>query len=426
MQPSLKLDFDLNIPQSKFLELPHKYRALVAGYGTGKSVTGCVSSLIHYWEHPKVNQGYFAPTYPQIRDIYFPTIDEVAFYMGLRVDIKESNKEVHVFNGRFYRGTTICRSMEKPSTIIGFKIGHAHIDELDVLDPKKAKEAWRKIIARLRWQNDAIKNGADVTTTPEGFKETYRLFVEELQRNPKLASSYGLIQASTYDNEINLPDDYIQSLIDTFPSELISAYLMGQFVNLTTGTVYRSYNRIAHDSNEEANEKDVLRIGMDFNVTKMASTVYVERPNGYHAVDEFKDIFDTPDMITAIKGRYPAQRIIVYPDASGNSRKTVDASKSDISLLQQAGFEVRVNPTNPQVKDRIMATNKQFEINRLWVNSRKCPTVAKCFEQQAYDDKGEPDKKAGFDHQNDASSYPIAHEFPIARNALQRLKISGI
>jgi hypothetical protein len=29
------------------------------------------------WEHPKINQGYFAPTYPQIRDIY-PTIEEVA------------------------------------------------------------------------------------------------------------------------------------------------------------------------------------------------------------------------------------------------------------------------------------------------------------------------------------------------------------
>jgi hypothetical protein len=426
MQASLKLDFDLNIPQSKFIALPHKYRALVAGYGTGKSVTGCVSSLINYWEHPKVNQGYFAPTYPQIRDIYFPTIDEVAFNMGLRVDIKESNKEVHIYNGRFYRGTTICRSMEKPSTIIGFKIGHAHIDELDVLEPKKAKEAWRKIIARLRWQDASIKNGADVTTTPEGFKETYRLFVEEIQRNPLLSSSYGLIQASTYDNEVNLPVDYIQSLIDTFPSELIDAYLLGQFVNLTSGTVYRSYNRITHNSNENAEETDVLKIGMDFNVTKMASTVYVERPNGYHAVSEFKDIFDTPDMIKAIRNRFEKNRIIVYPDASGNSRKTVDASKSDIELLRLAGFEVRVNPSNPAVKNRIMSVNKQFEINKLWVNSKNCPTVAKNLEQQAYDENtGEPDKKAGFDHQNDATGYPIVYEFPIIKPT-QRIEISGI
>jgi hypothetical protein len=424
MQASLKLDFNLNIPQSKFIALPHKYRALVAGYGTGKSVTGCVSSLKHYWEHPKVNQGYFAPTYPQIRDIYFPTIEEVAFYMGLRVEIRESNKEVHIYNGRFYRGTTICRSMEKPSTIIGFKIGHAHIDEIDVLEAKKAREAWRKIIARLRWMDASIKNGADVTTTPEGFKETYRLFVEEVQKNPLLAQTYAMVQASTYDNAANLPEDYIQSLLDTYPAELISAYLNGLFVNLTSGTVYRSFNRATNSSNEVATDKDVLRIGMDFNVTKMASTIYVVRPNGWHAVDELKDIFDTPDMIRAIRAKYPNNRVIVYPDASGNSRKTVDASKSDIALLRNAQFEVKVNGTNPAVKDRIMSVNKQFEIHNLWVNVKKCPTVTKNLEQQAYDDNGEPDKKAGFDHQNDATGYPIAFEFPIIKPT-QRVQLSG-
>jgi len=426
MPAELNTEFYANIPQAGFLALPQKYRAFVAGYGTGKSAIGAVSSCKHYWEHPKVNQGYFAPTYPQIRDIYYPTIEEVAYWMGLRVDIKTGDKEVHVYNGRFYKGTTICRSMERPGTIIGFKIGHAHVDELDVMDIKKAREAWRKIIARLRWNDSTIKNGADVTTTPEGFRETHRLFVDEVLRNPKLKESYGLIQASTYDNEANLPVDYIQSLLDTYPEELIAAYLRGQFVNLTTGTVYRSYNRIRHNSTETVQPKDVLRIGMDFNVMHMAATVYVERPNGYHAASEFKDVFDTPDMIKTIKNRFPEhKRIIVYPDATGDSRKTVDASKSDIALLKAAGFEVKAKETNPAVKDRIMAVNKRFELGLLWVNAKECPTVAKCFEQQAYDDNGDPDKKSGFDHQNDASGYPIAYEFPIVRNTIKRTTITG-
>jgi quinolinate synthase len=163
---------------------------------------------------------------------------------------------------------------------------------------------------------------------------------------------------------------------------------------------------------------------MDFNVTKMASSIYVVRANGWHAVDELKDIFDTPDMIRAIRAKYPTQRVIVYPDASGNSRKTVDASKSDIALLRSAQFEVRVNGTNPAVKDRIMSVNKQFEVQNLWVNIKQCPTITKNLEQQAYDDNGEPDKKAGFDHQNDATGYPIAYEFPIVR-AMQRIKTIG-
>ena len=59
------------------------------------------------------------------------------------------------------------------------------------------------------------------------------------------------------------------------------------------------------------------------------------------------------------------------------------------------------------------STNKQFEAGQLWVNSKACPTTSRCLEQQAYDANGEPDKKAGFDHQTDAFSYPIAFEFPI-------------
>ena len=139
-----------NIPQSKFLALPHKFKAFVAGYGSGKTWVGCISKCAKYWSTPKVNQGYFAPTYPQIRDIFYPTIEEVAHDMGLRVDIKEGNKEVHFYNGRQYRGTTICRSMERPGTIIGFKIGHALVDELDVMPVNKAEIAWTKIIARMR------------------------------------------------------------------------------------------------------------------------------------------------------------------------------------------------------------------------------------------------------------------------------------
>jgi hypothetical protein len=419
------VQIEVNEPQGKFLALDTKYKALVSGFGGGKTFIGCLDGCFHFYKHPKVHQGYFAPTYPHIRDIYFPSIEEVSFYAGQRVEIREANKEVHFYNGRSYLGTTICRSMDKPESIIGFKVGRAHLDEFDVLDPKKAKLAWRKIIARLRWQDASVKNGACITTTPEGFKETHRLFVEEVTKNPELRNSYGLIQASTYDNEANLPDDYIQSLLDTYPEELISAYLNGQFVNLTSGTVYRSFNRVAHNSTETVQPNDLLRIGMDFNVGKMAATVYVQRDNGYHAVDEFKDLFDTPDMIRAIKARYPERRIIVYPDASGDSRKTNDASKSDITLLKQALFEVRVNPSNPAVKDRIMSTNKQFESGKLWVNTIKCPTVAKCFEQQAYDDKGEPDKKSGHDHQNDASTYPIVYEFPIVRNTIIRTNISG-
>ena len=416
----------INVPQAKFLQLPHKFKAYVGGFGSGKTWAGCFAMCSRYYKYPKVDQGYFGPTYSHIRDIFYPTIEEVAGLMGLRVEVKEGNKEVCFYRGSKYLGTTIGRSMDNPGGIVGFRIGHALIDELDILPRDKAKLAWRKIIPRLRWPD--ATNGADVTTTPEGFAETYRLFVEEPALTASLKESYGLVQASTRDNEKNLPDDYIQSLTDTYPAQLIDAYIDGQFCNLVSGTVYYAFNRFTHNSTEEVKSaddfKEPLYIGMDFNVTKMAATVYVKRNLEWHAAAEFKDVFDTPAMVRAIKEKYNGHHITVYPDASGNSRKSVDSSISDISLLIQAGFAVKNNTVNPYVRDRILAVNKKFESNQLFVNVKNCPTTARNLEQQCYGANGEPDKTSGFDHQNDATGYPIAYEFPIIK-PMKRMTISG-
>lgn len=425
-----------NLPQCEFLAMPKKFRAFVGGYGSGKTWVGSMAMCMHHLEHPRVNAGYFSPTYGLIRDVFFPTIDEVASDFGLRTEIREGNKEVHFYYGKKYRGTTICRSMENPNTIIGFTIGHALVDELDTLPLNKAELAWRKILARMRAPGGEDLNRVCVTTTPEGFKATHKLFVAQLQEHPALSANYGLVQASTYDNAANLNDDYIPALLETYPSQLVNAYVNGQFTNLTSGTVYRNYDRARCDSTETIKPADQtkglvaepLLIGMDFNVMHMAASVGVQRPNGRHYVAELKDVFDTPDMIKIIKERWQdkGHRIIVYPDASGTSRKSVDASKSDIALLEAAKFTVRAMNANPLVKDRVVSTNKQFEIGKLWVNARACPTIARCLESQAYDDNGEPDKKSGFDHQNDATTYPVIFDFPVVHNRMQLVRLGGI
>lgn len=419
----------LNIPQARFLAMLHKFKAYVAGFGSGKTWVGCSGICKGMWEFPKINQGYFAPTYPQIRDIFYPTIEEVAFDWGLKVNIVESNKEVHFYEGRKFRGTVICRSMEKPETIVGFKIGNALIDELDVMKSDKAQKAWRKIIARMRYNVTGLRNGIDVTTTPEGFKFVYQQFVKEVRDKPQLSTLYGLVQASTFDNEKNLPPDYIPSLMSSYPPELIKAYLRGQFTNLTSGTIYHTFDRKLNNSEEEEQPGETLYIGMDFNVGKMAGIVHVLRLGLPHAVTEIINAYDTPDMIRIIKERFwlydgsnykKVREIYIYPDASGDSRKSNNASSTDIAQLKQAGFHVIVNNTNPPVKDRINSMNAMFcnadGARRYKVNVKRCPVYSESLEQQVWDPKsGEPDKKSDNDHSNDAGGYYIVKQFPIIK-----------
>ncbi|PIK75554.1 terminase large subunit domain-containing protein [Pseudomonas sp. 382] len=421
----------LNVPQARFLQMEHKFRGFVAGFGSGKTWVGCAGICKHVWEWPRINSGYFAPTYPQIRDIFFPTIEEVAFDWGLKVKTKESDKEVEFYSGGQYRSTTICRSMEKPQTIVGFKIGHGLVDELDVLPKLKAEHAWRKIIARMRYSVPGLKNGVDVTTTPEGFKFVFQQFVKQLREKPALNEMYGLVQASTFDNELNLPPDYIPSLKESYPEQLIMAYLNGQFVNLTSGTIYTAYDRKLNGSKETIQPGEALFIGMDFNVGKMSAIIHVKRLGLPHAVDEIINGYDTPDMIRQIKERYwlfdgtdyrNTRQIRVYPDASGGSRKSVKASETDISLLKQAGFMVSAPGANPPVKDRINSMNAMFcnaaGKRRYRINADKCPTYADDLEQQIWDPNGEPDKKQGNDHRPDAGGYFIHKEYPINKYSL--------
>ena len=417
----MTVSLNLNIPQGRFLALPHKFRAYVAGFGSGKTWVGATDIGTHFWRHPGINQGYFAPSYPLIRDIFYPTVEEVFLELGLRVKIHQANKEIHAYEGRKYRGVVFCRSMDAPEQIVGFKIGNALIDELDLLKPEKAATAWRKIIARMRYKEAGIKNGISVTTTPEGFRFVYQQFYKAPLEKPESAALYGLVQASTYDNALNLPDDYISSLRASYPSQLISAYLDGKFVNLTSGAVYPDFDRVKNGTDATILPGEQLHIGMDFNVLKMAAVVFVIRDGCPLALEELTEVRDTPAMAKLLVERYRSagHPITIYPDASGQNTSSKSASESDLTILREHLFELKVNAANPAVKDRVASFNALIEngegIRRLKVNSRTCPRFTEGIEQQTYDRNGEPDKTGGHDHINDAGGYFLVKQWPVVK-----------
>jgi hypothetical protein len=102
--------------------------------------------------------------------------------------------------------------------------------------------------------------------------------------------------------------------------------------------VYSSYNRVAHRSDEAIKPGEPLFIGCDFNVTQQAATVYAQRDGGavWHAVEQLTAMYDTPEMVRLIQEKWQSKghKIYMYPDASGSSRKTVNASISDIALIR--------------------------------------------------------------------------------------------
>lgn len=399
-------DIAPTVPQFDYMMSEAPFPALVSGFGAGKTEAAINRSIIGKLRHPGTNRGFYAPTYDLIRMIAFPRFEAAleALQIPYRLFKSPLNYIEIPGSGRIY-----FRSMDTPGRIIGYEHADADVDELDTLKVLDAAHVWRQIVARNRQKKaDGSLNTIGVTTTPEGFKFVYQTW----KNNPK--PGYEIIQASTMSNP-HLPTEYVQTLRDIYPANLLNAYIDGQFVNLQSGTVFNSYERNKCRSEETIQPNELLCIGMDFNVTNMSGVVYVIRGEAWHAVEELKGIYDTPAIITAIKERYPAHSIRVYPDASGGSRKTVDASTSDIALLEQAGFSVYAPKANPYIKDRVLATNSAFEHSRLFINDLQCPEYARCMEQLAYDANGQPDKKSNLDHLPDAGTYPIAFEMPVVK-----------
>lgn len=419
--------FGLNRPQMAFARMPHKFRAFVGGYGSGKTWVGSAVLCAHAWQFPKVNAGYFAPTHPQIRDIFYPTIEEVAFNMKLTAKIRVTHKEVDLYSAGRYRTTVICRSMENPNSIVGFKIGHALADELDVMAEEKARQAWRKIIARMRYKVDGLRNGIDVTTTPEGFRFVYKQFVQAVRDKPELASLYGIVHASTRDNARNLNSDYIESLLASYPPQIVDAYLDGMFVNMTTGSVYPNFDRVLNHTSATPMRGEPLHVGMDFNVQNMTAIISVIRDDRPFTVAELTGVLDTPAMVEKLLARYPDHAITVYPDASGKARKSVNASESDLTILRSAGFSVRVDESNPAIRDRVLSVNAMLlngDGDRRWlINTDNCPRLVEALEQQCYDSSGDPDKSSGHDHPPDAAGYFITKRWPIVKRDARVFRI---
>lgn len=402
----------LTEPQERFLCSTAKHPAFVAGFGSGKSEVMAWSAFGDAAHSSTALIGLYAPTYDLVRLITAPRICAKLSEQGVPHKWNKQENIVYTSYPRF--GDFVLRTMDNPERIVGYETYRSHVDELDTLKPEPAQKAWNQIIARNRQRPEGVAkpfNRVSAYTTPEGFRFVYDRWV----RNA--VEGYEFIQAPTYSNPY-LPEDYIENLRNSYPAELIEAYIEGRFVNLTSGTVYRSYDRVANRSAETIRDNEPLFIGQDFNVGNMASVVYVKRESGWHAVHELTGGNDTPSTIETINEKFPGHRITVYPDASGTSRKTVNASVSDIALINQAGFYVRAKNRNPRVKDRVLAMNGAFSRGDLWVNDTACPTFAEGLEQQAYDKNGEPDKTTGHDHINDAGGYPIAYEMPVKKPVL--------
>jgi phage terminase large subunit len=385
----------LHPTQKEFIKSKLLHSGIVGGYQSGKSVAGAVKVITKLLQDPGVPIAYYLPTYGLIDDMLIPKFTKL--FEDIEVKFKQHKQESKIITPY---GEIWMRSMDTPDRIVSYSVGYSLIDEVDIVHINKRDNAMKRISSRNSFKKSTY-NSIDYVSTPEGFGYMYNFFVKKQNENKIL------YRLKTLDNEDNLGRGYIEGLREQYDSEQLRAYLDGEFVNLTSGTVYKNYNRGANHSDRQLNEKDVLHIGIDFNITNMNAVIHVIDSKPI-AVAEITGAYDTETMIRLIKSKYN-NSVVIYPDSSGKNRST--SGKSDIDLLKEAGFIMRYGAKNPFVKDRVNAMNNAFKHPLTgeicyYVNSNNCPVYTEALEKQGYKN-GEPDKTSGFDHITEAGGYFI-------------------
>jgi hypothetical protein len=123
-------------------------------------------------------------------------------------------------------------------------------------------------------------------------------------------------------------------------------------------------------------------------------------------------------MADEIRQRYGDRRITIYPDPASKQRKTSAGGRTDLSILQNAGFAVKVRNSHPAIRDRINSVNSRLCSSRgerkLFVDS-KCKQTIAGLERQTYKEGTSQPNKDGYDHMNDALGYLVEYLYPIRK-----------
>jgi len=237
-----------------------------------------------------------------------------------------------------------------------------------------------------------------------------------------------MIRVKTTDN-IFLPEDFIETLYDTYPDHLVKAYIEGEFVNMTSGSVFPYFDRVKNHADVKIGPEDKeIWLGGDFNSGGCATLKAVMQDGKLYIFGEqvTKDTFETRDEL---KARHPNTKMFGCFDATG-TKTTSNSSQSDLDILSEAGVTLVMGQSNPHINDSLLSVNNAFIHQNVFVDVNRCPKLTSAIEQHAFDPKtGKPDKFMGaatIDDFTDALRYLIWVTFPVTKVSFSTYNGLGI
>ena len=379
-----------------------RFRVLISGRRFGKTHLA-ITEMMKYAAKPLQNIWYVAPTFKMAKEICWSNLKTMLHSFNWIEDINETNLTVKLKKSN---SVISLKSADQPDALRGTGINFLILDEFADIDKRTWFEVLRPSIADTL--GDVLFCG-----TPRGYGNwSYELYLKAQGDKEWDSFQYTTLQGGMVSKK-ELEQAQLDLDVRTFRQEF-----EGTFENYA-GSVYYNFHPVESVIERKIDWSKPLHLGMDFNVDPMSAAVAQIEKDKVYFVDEIVIYSsNTDEMCQEIRDRYGTKiPIFVYPDPASKQRKTSAGGRTDLSILQNAGFKVKVKHKHPAIRDRVNAVNSRLKDSKgdrhIFV-SNYCKTLIKGLQRQIYKENTNiPDKEEGFDHMNDALGYLIDYIKPL-------------
>ena len=400
------MKISLTKSQHKVSQSKKRFRVLISGRRFGKTYL-CITEMMKYATKPLQNIWYVAPTFKMAKEICWSNLKTILNEFNWIEDINETNLTIRIKKSN---SVISLKSADQPDALRGTGINFLILDEFADIDKRTWFEVLRASVADTL--GDVLFTG-----TPRGYGNwSYEMYLKGKQDEEWESFQFTTLQGGMVDKR-ELEQARLDLDVRTFRQEF-----EGTFENYA-GAVYYNFHPVESVNDKQIDWKKPLHIGMDFNVDPMSACVAQIEKEKIYFVDEIVIYSsNTDEMCQEIHDRYGTKiPIFIYPDPASRQRKTSAGGRTDLSILQNAGFKVKAKFKHTAIRDRVNAVNsrlKDSQGKRYIFVSQYCKTLIKGLQRQIYKENTNiPDKEDGYDHMNDALGYLIDYVKPLTIQA---------
>ena len=387
--------------QKEVAECNSRFRVLVTGRRFGKTFLA-IRELARFAIKPKQTCWYISPSYRMAKQIVWNELKDKLLKVNWIEDTNEQELSVTLRN----KSKIVLKGADNYDSLRGVGLNFIVLDEFADIKEKAWFEVLRPTLADT-------KGHALFVGTPRGQSSwSYELFNRGKDLTQKEWKSW---RFKTIDGG-QVTEEEVDQAKQDLDARTFKQEFEGSFVTYS-GQVYYNFNREHHVKKCNITS-GVLHIGMDFNIEPMTACVFQTDGSIVKVVGEIVlHTSNTDEIVEEIKNRYKGKKIIIYPDPAARQRRTSAGGRTDLSILQNAGFVVKCKYRHPEIRDRINAVNSRLlntEGEVLMYIDPKCVKTIHSFERQLYKEGSSiPDKESGYDHMNDALGYAIEYLYPV-------------